>query len=66
MGPRGSLRSQVILPGRPVTPRTRRLWAIGGAAFFILMCLAIAWSQWYATHVNVPECQRRIAAGLHC
>lgn len=44
----------------------RRWWAIGGTIFFIVMCAAIAWSQWYAYHVNVPRCQQRIAAGERC
>ena len=49
-----------------MSPGAKRAWAIGGIAFFVLMCAAIAWSQWYAYHVNVPECQRRVAAGQHC
>ncbi|MBV8490523.1 MAG: hypothetical protein JO199_08340 [Candidatus Eremiobacteraeota bacterium] len=49
-----------------MTPRARRTWAIAGTALFIAMCAAIAWSQWYAYHVNVPACQRHIAAGERC
>jgi hypothetical protein len=25
---------------------------------FVVMCAMIAWSQWYAVHVNVPLYQR--------
>ncbi|MBV8531377.1 MAG: hypothetical protein JO104_08670 [Candidatus Eremiobacteraeota bacterium] len=35
-------------------PRRRR-WALAIAALvFAIMCGMIAWSQWYAIHVNVP------------
>ncbi|HTX58616.1 MAG TPA: hypothetical protein VMH02_02985 [Verrucomicrobiae bacterium] len=46
---------------RPLTPRARRAWGIGLILFFLVMCGAIAWSQWYAIHVNVPAYER--AAG---
>lgn len=35
----------------------RRAWAIGLILFFVVMVGMIAWSQWYATHVNVPRYQ---------
>lgn len=38
-----------------MSQRTRRAWAIGLLAFFIVMCGAIALSQWWAIHVNVPK-----------
>jgi hypothetical protein len=38
-----------------MSPRARRAWAIGIVAFFIVMCAAIALSQWWAIHVNVPN-----------
>jgi TRAP-type C4-dicarboxylate transport system permease small subunit len=37
-----------------LSPRGRRAWAIGILIIFIVMCAMIAWSQWYAIHVNVP------------
>lgn len=32
----------------------RRAWSLGIVLFFLVMCGMIAWSQWYAIHVNVP------------
>lgn len=37
-----------------MSPRARRSWTIGIIAFFVAMCAAIAFSQWWAFHVNVP------------
>jgi hypothetical protein len=34
--------------------RGGRAWAIAILLIFIVMCVMIAWSQWYAIHVNVP------------
>jgi len=47
-----------------MSPRARRAWAIGIVAFFVVMCAAIAVSQWWAVHVNVPhyESQQRAHA----
>jgi len=42
-----------------MSQRTRRAWAIGLVAFFIIMCAAIAVSQWWAIHVNVPKYESR-------
>ena len=42
-----------------MSPRSRRLWAIGLVAFFVVMCVAIALAQWWAVHVNVPGYQSR-------
>jgi hypothetical protein len=39
MGPVGSRRTYVVLL----------------VVLFVAMCAAIAWSQWYAIHVNVPK-----------
>jgi hypothetical protein len=38
-----------------MSPKTRRAWGIGIIIFFVVMCGMIAWSQWYAVHVNVPK-----------
>ncbi len=38
-----------------MSPQKRRAWGIGVVLFFVLMCGAIAYSQWYAIHVNVPR-----------
>jgi hypothetical protein len=38
-----------------MSARARRAWAIGLVAFFVVMCAAIAFSQWWAIHVNVPN-----------
>lgn len=38
-----------------LSPKARRAWAIGLVAFFVVLCGMIAWSQWYAIHVNVPK-----------
>lgn len=40
-----------------MSPRARRTWGIGILVFFVVMCGMIAWSQWYAVHVNVPRYQ---------
>ncbi|MGB8520107.1 MAG: hypothetical protein WCD38_08070 [Candidatus Tumulicola sp.] len=40
---------------RHMSPRARRAWTIGIVAFFVVMCAAIAISQWWAVHVNVPQ-----------
>ena len=40
-----------------MSAKTKRAWGIGVVAFFIVMCGMIAWSQWYAYHVNVPKYQ---------
>lgn len=37
-----------------MTPRARRNWGVGLIVFFIVMCGLIAYSQWWAYHVNVP------------
>ena len=44
-----------------MSPAARRAWGIGILVFFVVMCGAIAYSQWYAVHVNVPryEAQHR-------
>jgi hypothetical protein len=41
-----------------MSPRARRNWGIGLIIFFALMCGAIAYSQWWAYHVNVPAYER--------
>jgi hypothetical protein len=46
-----------------MTPRARRGWAIGLVVFFVVMCGMIAWSQWYAIHVNVPAYEARSHGG---
>lgn len=37
-----------------MTPRAKRAWGIGLILFFIIMCGAIGFSEWWAYHVNVP------------
>jgi multidrug resistance efflux pump len=46
-----------------MSPRARRGWAIGLIAFFVVMCAAIAVSQWWAIHKNVPYYERQTHAG---
>lgn len=41
----------------------RRAWGVGLVLFFVVMIGMIAWSQWYATHVNVPRYQAENARG---
>jgi len=41
-----------------MSPGKRRAWGIGLVLFFVVMCGMIAWSQWYAVHVNVPKYER--------
>lgn len=38
-----------------MSPKARRGWGVGLILFFVVMCGMIAYSQWYATHVNVPK-----------
>jgi hypothetical protein len=45
-----------------MSPGKRRAWGIGIAAFFIVMCAAIAYSEWYAYNVNVPRYERQLQA----
>lgn len=44
-----------------MSPRARRAWGVGLIVFFVVMCGAIAVSQWWAIHKNVPyyEMHRR-------
>jgi hypothetical protein len=37
------------------SPKARRAWGMGVVIFFVVMCAAIAYSQWYAIHVNIPK-----------
>ncbi|HTA37845.1 MAG TPA: hypothetical protein VK760_02155 [Candidatus Acidoferrales bacterium] len=46
-----------------MSPRARRNWGIGIVVFFVVMCGMIAWSQWYAIHVNVPAYESKYHAG---
>ena len=41
-----------------MSPRARRAWGIGLIVFFALMLGGIAFSQWWAYHVNVPAYER--------
>ncbi|MEO6835627.1 MAG: hypothetical protein ABI231_06945 [Candidatus Tumulicola sp.] len=43
--------------------QARRAWTIGLIAFFVVMCGAIAVSQWWAIHRNVPYYEARLHAG---
>ncbi len=40
-----------------MTPGKKRAWGIGLLVFFLVMCGAIGYSQWYAYNVNVPKYQ---------
>jgi hypothetical protein len=37
-----------------MSPKSKRIWAAGLIVFFAIMVGMIAWSEWYAYHVNVP------------
>jgi hypothetical protein len=43
-----------------MSPRSRRAWGIALLAFFLLLCLGIGVSQWYAENVNVPKYERQL------
>lgn len=45
-----------------MSPRARRAWGVGLILFFLVMIGMIAWSQWYAEHVNVPRYEQQIKA----
>jgi len=40
----------------------RRAWGYGLIGFFVVMCAAIAFAQWWAINKNVPAWERRNAA----
>ena len=40
-----------------MSPQKKRAWGIGVLVFFLVMCGMIAYSQWYAYHINVPKYQ---------
>jgi hypothetical protein len=40
---------------REMSPKRRAAWGWILLVLFVLMCVMIAWSQWYAYHVNVPR-----------
>lgn len=42
-----------------MTPRAKRAWGIGLILFFAIMCGAIAFSEWWAYHVNVPAYEHK-------
>jgi TRAP-type C4-dicarboxylate transport system permease small subunit len=53
---RGGSRDRLAKPAAmALSPKARRAWAVGIVAFFVVLCGMIAWSQWYAIHVNVPK-----------
>jgi hypothetical protein len=41
-----------------MSARTRRRLGVAVIVFFLIMCGAIAFSQWWAYHVNVPAYRR--------
>ena len=41
-----------------MSPGRKRALGIGVLLFFVALCGMIAWSQWYATNVNVPRYER--------
>jgi hypothetical protein len=41
-----------------MSPRAKRAWGVGLILFFILMIAMIAFSEWWAYHVNVPAYER--------
>jgi multidrug resistance efflux pump len=44
----------------------RRRLIVGTIIFFVVLCGAIAFAQWWAITKNVPRCQSAIASGRHC
>jgi len=44
---------------RGLLPLSRRAWGIVLTFLLVIMCVLIAWGQWYAIHVNVPRYQSR-------
>jgi len=42
-----------------MSPQARRAWGIGIVVFFVIMVGMIAYSQWYAYHVNVPAYEKK-------
>ena len=44
-----------------MSPQKKRALGIGVLVFFLVMCGAIAYSQWYAYNVNVPKYQAQQA-----
>jgi len=56
MGPVGSSRVPDAPSGggQPRAAARRRLALVVVVVLFVVMCGMIAWSQWYAIHVNVP------------
>ncbi|MGB8964273.1 MAG: hypothetical protein WCB99_01415 [Candidatus Cybelea sp.] len=47
-------------------PRSRRGLAVAILiVLFVVMCALIAWSQWYAIHVNVPMYRAQHASAHH-
>lgn len=41
---------------------SRKTWGIVVAVLFVVMCGAIAYSQWYALNVNVPRYEAKMKA----
>jgi hypothetical protein len=46
-------------PSQGLLPLSRRAWGIVLAFLLVVMCVLIAWGQWYAIHVNVPRLESR-------
>jgi hypothetical protein len=42
-----------------MSPQARRAWGVGILIFFVIMVGMIAYSQWYAYHVNVPAYEKK-------
>jgi hypothetical protein len=38
-----------------MSPKARRAWGIGIIVFFIVLCAAIGFSEWWAYTYNVPH-----------
>jgi hypothetical protein len=45
------------------SPAARRRATIGLIVFFVVVCGLIAWSEWYAEHVNVPRYEAKLHQG---
>lgn len=41
-----------------MSPAKRRAWGVGVVLFFVVMCGAIAFSQWWAVTYNIPKYER--------
>jgi hypothetical protein len=48
-----------------MSPRGKRAWGVGLIIFFIVLIGMIAFSEWWAYNVNVPQYQRSNSSAPH-